>query len=57
MADDFQTYRSKSTRKRKADQMEVDTPQDTEAGEKKKVEFKAMSSKEVDQQVSLSVKD
>lgn len=52
MADEFQTFRSKSGRKRKAEQMEVDAPEDKQET-KKKVEFKAMSSKDVEQQVSL----
>lgn len=51
MSDDFQTYRSKSSRKRKADQMDVD-PAEELVEDKKRVEFKAMSNKDMEQQVS-----
>lgn len=51
MADDFQTYKSKSSRKRKADQMDVDVSEDVSDG-KKRVEFKAIASHVIEQQVS-----
>lgn len=51
MADDFQTYKSKSSRKRKADQMDVDIADDAADG-KKRVEFKAIASHDIEQQVS-----
>ena len=50
MADDFQTYKSKSSRKRKADQMDVDVADDVSGG-KKRVEFKAIASHDVEQRV------
>ena len=50
MADDgFQTYRSKSSRKRKSDQMDVDD--DDAQTDAKKVNFKPISSHDVQRQV------
>ena len=50
---DFQTYRTKSSRKRKADQMDVDVEADADS--KKKVQFQGITSQETGKQVSVQV--